>query len=429
MTAFLNLIRSEMCHPDQVSLQPGPSLVCLACSKTVSVYDFILAPSPDNYRSSRLAQAFYEETGDLSVRLNVPVVNLQGIEDGTVQCQTLGRVHQSIRLLRDLNSPFTAHPSPRTEKTENFSFLGEFLNILQEHPFECSATEKKVLETLIQCMHSLMSTKEDFFETYFTLLVPYVQKCTDWRPLQKQEQPAGPAEELLFQLYRSHEIRRVFGKYAIPFDLIHVMVACFACSSDMPFVANWALDFFVRVCKGHFSGSQPFAEAMTKLIASQVTYRKNTQHYQVLKAIRDGESKEHYSTFLQHFHEAQTFLRDHFGKRTDIPEPLKDVAFSQNFPSVLFKDYRDHLGFMLGHNHVLMTLSRNHGKVPKGTFKTAKHIHETVMRIINLVLQFETIPINWTLSTLELFMQMDGNNVEKEILSVIGMIQAEGEVE
>lgn len=457
---FLNLIRAEICHVEAIQLLPGPPprLYCHQCQKDIigNIYDYISRPDPVNYfRSSALAQAYAAWTGDVQVPISFPVTDIEGIHDCVNIGQPLHRVRKSVGILRALNAPFTDQPSERTHLDNQF--LTEFLHIVYEHPKssggggggsaaaaggggETTAShERMALDALIKSMHKILTATANPFDTYFNVLVPYVQACvpatTSFRPFPAEKEDANLARELYVQLIRSFQIRKRFGKYAIPFDVLHVMACCYACSNNMDLVGNWALDFLIRTCRGEFfwaAASQevnPFLETMQRLVAREYSYRKKTDYYQsVIKPIRSGESIEHYSQMWQPLHEMQVYLHRRFTV-PGVSQDVLDVAFTHCFPALLFTKHPDQLGFTMGYNHLIMTMNRRNGHLPKGAFKQAKRVHGVVQRFVERVLQFEgNRPIIWTLDTVKLFFASDPH-FEEEMMQVIQMIVTDVEEE
>lgn len=427
---FLNLIQTDLCHPDKVSLVPGPALVCNQCQKGFNVYEYITRVSTDHFRSSQLAQAFHAWTGDRNVPMNFTLVDLEGIFPKTIVGQSLDRVLNSLRLLKAINAPFTARP--QVDRFEEMNkFLIDFLSIVYEHPEAEPSSARETLDNIIKTMYQLLTSSKDsidLFDTYFNDLVPFVQQCeTEWQPLQVSDSYPNLAVELLAQLQISSAIRKTFGKFSIPFDMIHVMVCSFACSVDMDVVGNWIMDFTARICRGRFFWkSYPkchFVETMNQIIRHEILPRKQSAFYDTLKAIRTGESAEHYSTFLMPFHECQMFLKRKFcrGKY----DRVKEMAFHQMFPAVCFQDHGDQLGFTIGYNYLVQTINKNNGRFTKGMFKTAKNLHRTVQKFVGKIQDFETMPaqyqnteLHWTMDTFKLFLASD-KDYEKEILNVI----------
>lgn len=425
---FLNLIQNKICHLEAITLLPGPILYCNVCAKDLigNLYEYINRLDHENFfNSSALAQAYAAWTGDVQVPMSFPITDIEGIHDTVNVGQPLSRVRKSVQLLRAINAPFTNHPTERPNLDDNF--LTEFLNIIYEHPNANSSHERMALDALIKSMHNILTMTSNPFETYFNVLVPYVQKCVStFQPLTAEQEDANLAKELYIQLIRSFLIRKTFGKYAIPFDVIHVMVCCYACSNNVDLVGNWALDFLARICRGEFFWANypdsHFITAMKKLVASEYSYRKKNDYYKsVIKPIRLGESIESYSQMWQPLHEMQAYLR----KRFTIPkvsQEIMDIAFTHCFPAILFGDHADQLGFTMGYNHLIMTMNRRNGQLPKGAFKQAKRVHGVVKRFVERVQQFEgDNRIIWTLDTVKLFFASDPH-FEDEMMEVIRML-------
>lgn len=423
--SFMNLIWNDLCHPDKINLTSGPMLFCTECRKSLKIYEYVTKPSDDHFRSSVLAEAYFAWTGDENVPMNFILVDLQGIYPKTIFGQSLRRVRKSLRLLKALNAPFLSSRQPIDCKSETDSFLIDFLNIINEHPNSDSTHARMMLDALIKAMHDLLSCKDVInpFETYFEELVPYVQKCfTDWEPLEVNDSFPNLASELLAHLQISSAVRQVFGKFAIPFDVIHVMVGAYTCSVDMDAVGNWVLDFMARVCRGqYFWKNYPhcsFVEKLNRLIRIEIAPTKHAKFCETLRPIRKGESCEYYSTILIPLNEVQQFLRRKFKTNDD---KSTEMAFNQLFPTVCFQDHADHLGFTMGYNYLIQNINSNHGKITKGIYKTAKFIHLSVAKYIRKIQQFENAsqdPILWTMDTFKLFLASDPD-YEKEISETI----------
>ena len=428
--SFLNLIQNELCHPDKINLTTGPMLYCNQCQKSLNIYEYITMPSNDFFRSSELAEAFFAWTGDENVPMNFTLVDIEGIFPKTIFRQSLKRVHKSLRLLKALNAPFLSSLQAGYHYEDMDTFLIDFLNIIYEHPDADSSHARRLLDALIRAMHDLLSCKDIInpFETYFNVLVPYVQQCfSEWQPLNVNESFPNLASELLTHLQISSAIRQVFGKFSIPFDVIHVMVSCYVCSVDMDVVGNWVLDFMARVCRGQYFWKNythsPFVEKMNRLIRDEIKPTKHPKFCDALRPFRMGESAEHYSTFLIPLNDVQIFLKKKFNPNND---KVKEMAFMQMFPAICFQDHADYLGFTIGHNYLIQIINSNHGKIIKGIFKTAKHIHLTVQKFINNIQQFEGMSdknntLFWTMDFFKLFLASH-EEYEKEIPETINKL-------
>lgn len=426
---FLDLIRNDVCHADAMELGPGPLLHCTACGKRVNVYEYINRPSSDYFLSSQLAQAFAEWTGDVSVPLSFPLSHIDGILDTVVAGQSLDRVQKSVSLLRALNAPFTT--DRHVERTSEMdTFLGDFLKIIYDNPLAKKESEWVALKDLMQAMHSILTASSSPFEMYFTSLVPYVQRCfTQWQPVPAEPPHPNLARELYTQLIRSFHIRRQFGRYAIPFDVIHVIVCCYACSCSVEVVGNFAIDFLVRICRGQFFWKTfpdcDFVRAMQRLVNSKINFRNNTNYYNnVIKWFERGETIDQYSKMWYPLNEVQAFLKRHYVVRHTTPDVL-DMGFAHTFPAVLFDDCPDQLGFTMGSNHLLMSMNRRTGQLPKGAFKKARQIHDVVKRFVNKIRAFDAGDY-WNLDMVKLFFASDPN-FHQEIREVVQMLVDEKE--
>lgn len=446
MTLFLDWVRPHVCHPEAVALLHG-AVVCRACQAVPipDVYAWINQPHEDFFRSSQLAQAYAAATGDEHVPMSFPLSHVEGLYDTVVVGQPLFRVRQSIRFLRALNAPFTTpcHEDPSaTIVRDADTFLADFLHMVSAHrtTAEGSTDERIALNALMKSMHDLVSAKDAVnpFETYFRVLVPYVKQCLGegWTPFVAEPEHPNLARELRDQLIRSHLIRQLFGRYCLPLDVIHVMVSCYACSSQLEVVGNWAIDFLVRICRGDFSWQRyshcGFVQAMHRLVHAEFHHKRNAHYYwKVVKPLMRGEAIEQYSELWVPLHEVQALLKRKF-VIPGTPQDVLDVAFSHCFPAVLFQDAADQLGFTMGFNHLVMSAHRRSGQLPKGAHKKARLIHDVVRRFVTRVREFDASgsegrPI-WNLDMLKLFFASDPH-FQEEIMKAIRILVVEEEEE
>lgn len=425
---FLDLVRNDMCHADSMTLGPGPSLHCNVCGKHWNVNEYMNRPNADFFHSSQLAQAYAQWTGDQTVLMSFPLSHIDGIIDTIVVGQSLDRVQKSISLLRALNAPFTTEPHVQ-RTSEMDTFLADFLNILYENPKVESTSEWVALQHLIRSMHGIVTVKDAIkpFDMYFTNLVPYVQRCLpEWHPIRAEPPHPNLARELHTQLILSFHIRSQFGRYAIPFDVIHVIVCCYACSCNVDVVGNFAIDFLVRICRGHFFWKRfpdcDFVHTMQHLVETTINYKTNAHYYKnVIKWFKKGETIDQYSQMWYPLHEVQAFLKRHYVVPTTTPDVL-DMGFAQTFPSVLFKECPDQLGFTMGNNHLLLSMNRRTGQLPRGAFKKARRIHDVVRRFVCKILDFDGDKTEyWNLEVVKLFFASDPN-FHKEIMEVVHML-------
>lgn len=417
------------CH-ESILLNEVPQLICTQCQRNAfrsgtSLYSYILQDFDDHFRSSLLAQAFQEWSGDENVPVSFPLSDVRGLYPKRIRGQKLSCVRETVRLLRAVNAPFTteggAAACPEME-----TFLAHYMDVLSKQPSSHSSVEEKVLQTLIDSMRQLIQCKEfsNPFQLYFHKLVPLIQYCArheDWQPLPALPENPNLALELYTQLVRSNHIRNTFGQYSIPFDVIHVMLGCYVCSCDSGAVANWILDLIARISRGEYfwkryAEKQPSVKAMQHLLTSNISYNKNTPFYHVVRAIRNGESAETLSANWTTYLQLQAFVGNHF-KMSDVGNPdVLELISGQLFPSILFEDHCDQLGFNMQLGHLMSGMCMKTGQIKKGSFKTARRIHDVIRRIMKRVQEFDGIQNLWTIDTLHQFLvSKENDNLVQEM--------------
>lgn len=430
---FLNLVRADLCH-ENVVFGPGPSLFCQVCKTTPipNVYDYIDRDFPhDRLYSCTLAQAYYRQTGDDNVRVSFYVLGATGILPQCVQGQTLRRLRESIQLMKAINAPFIQDASPHTPTELMETFLQKYVQAVSNQKTRDKITpgEQTFLNHLLKTMHQLLHSKDTPhpFEFYFQKLVPYVKRCVnDNLLLPRVDEETNLAKDLIFQLQFSQAIRDRYGKYSIPFEVIHVMLGCYVSSSNINVVANWALDLMARVCRGQFFWQNYknccFVEAMQTLLNTEVTTRKNTPLYYVKREIMVGNAAESLSSFLPNYMQLEMLIKDKFASKfPDVNPQVLQVATNQMFPAVIFEDNADHLGFTMELGHVACNIDPRTGLIKKGTYGTARKIHRVVSKFIRQVCKFDRIENAWTMDTLHQFLESDPT-LEQDILEVSKML-------
>lgn len=443
---FLKLIPDKICcSPDRVVLMPGPTLICNACGKDLigNVHQFINQPHPgDFFRSSQLAQAFADATGG-DVPMSFPLIDIKGIRDTIVFGQSVSRVKKSIRLLRALNAPFTTRPCSGGElnSDDTADFMSDFLNIIHEHPEAKRSNERVLLDALLQNMHDMFKGREENpFNVYFTQLVPFVQNCLsfEWKPLDAAAEPedVNLARELYRQLSMSYMIRSVHGRYVIFFEVLHIMVCMYACSSDINVVANWALDFLARICRGQFNCMRyadcKFVEILKRIIQREYSNTKNNAVVKhVINPIVRGESSEQWSEAWKPLHEMiGNVARKFFDVTKGVPGPVKELAVVLYVPAVLFRDHGDQLGFAMAYNHIRSNCGKNLEPYRKAVFKEGKRIHLLAREFVNKMNEFEKgksgTTVWWDMNMVHLFLLSDPD-FETQIVKVVRTLMMQDE--
>jgi hypothetical protein len=425
MEKFIYLL--QPCHPEAIQVGQG-AVYCHVCQADIvpNFHDFIRNHSfgEDHFRAADLAQAYYEWTGDESVPLPFPVVDVEGIYSKRVTSQPLSNVRETVQLLRAINAPFTAGYICPNKFPEMGAFLTKYMDSIVAHhkPARDGSTEQHVIHELVSGMHQIIQTNEfeNPFEFYFTKLVPFTQSCCEnWTPLPAMPEEPNLAKEMLIQLQRSSAIRRTFGKYCMSFDVLHAMVASYGCCNDLDMIEKWVLNFMARVCRGEFFWKNykdcVHVKNMQRLFVTDATFRHDKGMRDTVRQIRAGNAAECLSVFWQHYLKLVASV----GEKTD------DVVCHQMFPAVLFQSHADFLGFYLATGHVFTSLDRHTGWVPKGTFKKARLLHESVRKFVEEVERFDDEKnVYWDLDMLKMFL-VSKDDIAKDVTQFIQMFLEE----
>lgn len=406
---FLEHIQDKLCHPSSIVQQEGNILHCQTCQMNFHPYEFIQSFENDHIFPSRLAQSYFEWTGDSNVPLPFTIWNIEGILNTRVTGQTLRHVEECIDLLRAINSPFTS--TLHTPSYDLNSFLRNYLHILSTHHTSTNEPHMdELLNYLLKFMHEIVQSNEfeNPFQLYFEKLVPFVQQSKPgWEVRPSTPRDPNLAKELMYQLQLSNSIRKEFGIFAIPFDIIHVMLGCFVSSSDSNLVANWVLDFMARFCRGHYFWTQhansPFVQSIQKFLNREISRRNKVEFYRVAQNIKNGEAAECLSGFWQHYIDLQSFVGQKFNI-PQIPYDIVQVALQQTFPAVLFEDPGDHLGFLVALAYIFSKTNKKTGVIEKGSFKKGKEIHNKIKNFVKSVKDFDSIRTYWVVDTFQLFL-------------------------
>ncbi|GFR14408.1 uncharacterized protein TNCT_422131 [Trichonephila clavata] len=433
---FLELIRPHLCHDsDRMSIiafvnQP-PAVKCETCHQTPipNVYHFIReAANVDLLGACHLAQMYHILTGDEQVPVPFALVSVEGILPKHVDDQPIRRLYASVKILKALNAPFTQNATMDAPTEEMQHFLTDYMHALTHaQPQEAlKDSEKMVLNHLLQNLHQAMESKEfqeNKFDFYFQKLVPYVKACRkDWTPLPPEEEESNLIKQLLNQLQRSMAIRKMFSRYCIPFDIFHVLVGCYACCSDIGMVANWALDLMARICRGQFVWKEyescAFVQQILRGIKSDVSYKRNTDLYYVMRSIQKGEGIECLSENFAKYGQLEKMVKE----KIQAPSDLVEMVTHQLFPNVLFDHHADQLAFNIAMGHVACSMDLKTAQVKKRAFAKARRLYGIVCKLVKQVQAFDVqYPIPWTIDTLKLFMVSDAN-IEKNLTEIPAVV-------
>lgn len=426
---FIDLIAQDVCHPKSLQLQKHPpELYCTVCKNCPisNIYEYIVQEFPDHFHSSELAQAYYNWTKDEKTPMTFTLVDIQGIYPGRIVAHSILQIRESVDHLTAINAPFTTKPAVEHTDAMN-TFLTRFLDTVSQH--KNSSTDFHVIEQIVEGMHHTIQNGDytNPFQFYMSKLAPYVQTClTDWTPIPATEEDPNLAKELLLQLQLSSQIRKVFGKYSIAFDVLHAMIGSYACSSDMEKVGNWVLDLMARICRGqYFWKVYPdcrYVQAMNSFLEREVSYKKRPHLYYVMRAIRQGNASDNLSESWSNYCQLQNLVNEKF-TMPHVPFDILQMVCIQLFPAILFEDHSDQLGFALALGHVILTVDPKTGFTRKGSFKKARKIHEIIRRYVNKVRSFEGDSDGsiWNMETLRVFL-VSQPNLDEEMRQLTNLV-------
>lgn len=416
-----------------------PSIRCELCpnSPVPNVYAFIHTISGENlWEACELAQLYFELTGDGNVPIPFVLLSIDGIIDKRIEGQTLKRLHAAVRLLKAINHPFTQDDSFDPPSDEMDHFLEDYMNTLAaaKRPDEpLKENQEIVLNHLMTHLHQMLESndfQQNKFDFYFKKLVPYVKACRgNWVPLPASKPEPNLIKQLLQELQRSQAIRKMFSPYCIPFDIFHVLLGCYACCSDIEMVANWALDFIVRVCRGNFFWKNyedcEFVQQTLHLLNAEISYKKNTDFYYVKRALQNGEGIECLSENFTKYIQLEQFVKE----RLRVPEEFLEMITHNLFPSVLFDTPDMQIAYMIAMGHVASNVDMKTGQVRRGVFSKARRLYNIIKNLVLQVKKFDSqITIPWTIETFKLFMVSDAN-IDKDLTEIAKVVFEEAEEE
>lgn len=414
-----------------------PAIRCEECQSypIPNVYAFIYKVSEENlWEASELAQLYCMLTGDGNVPIPFALLSIDGILAKRIEGQPLRRLQDAVRLLKAINAPFTQDEPTEMPKDAMDNFLDDYMNALSEAK-RCdknlSENEEMILKHLMTHLHQVLESnefQESKFEFYFQKLVPYVKACRkDWAPLPASKPEPNLIKQLLQELQRSQAIRKMFSQYSVPFDIFHVLLGCYVCCSDIEMVANWALDFIVRVCRGEFFWKKyedcAFVQQILQVLKTEVSYKKNTDLHYVKRALQNGEGIESLSENFTKYMQLEKFVKE----KLQVPSEFKDLVCQNLYPCVLFETHDMQIAFMISLGHVACNVDMKTGKVNKGVFAKARRLYNTIRNLVVQVEKFDaqdTIP--WTIETFKLFMVSD-RNIDKDLNEIAKVVFEEEE--
>ncbi|KAG8175206.1 hypothetical protein JTE90_022629 [Oedothorax gibbosus] len=427
---FLEKIRNLLCHDAQhmqlVQLNDTVFAVqCQLCQNMPipDVYGFIatLACGDQQDEACDLAQLYSEWTGDDSIPVPWVIEGIDGILMKRVMGQSLHIIRHCVALFKSLNAPFTQNGTLE-RNNDIFAYLfGNFEDIvessLKQRP-QKTDTLDVVLQGILKNIKDLTSTKKGKIDAnfYYDSLVPFVKSCREDAPLlpPDTDQEAPLTRQLVNQLKRSQAIRQLYGPFCINFNVIHIALGFMACSKDYDVMTNWILDFAARVCRGEFFWKQfstsPHIQKALHVFKTDVTYKRNTDVYYVMRHIKNGDGIEILSENLDKYDQLGNLLRE----RLDAPQNVIDNVWSSAFPAVLFDSHIPYLAFTFSFGFLLGNNDRKTGMYQKGSFVKARRMYREAEDFIRKLYEFDQkTPVIWTMDTFQLFLTSDPHMEER----------------
>lgn len=402
-----------LCHDkSKYALQAGGILNCGECGRALPVYDLLLRENA--FVSSALAQEYQTWWGDPDAPCIAPIVDMPGIVPKNV-ATTLNRLKTATRLLRIVNGPFSGS---EVEETENIvgDFMKEYLDLIASLS-DGSSIAKTVQAVLVQ-----MNSFGDMFKHYFSHVVPYVKACEgDAPPLPVvPEDPISPAKTFHDETRRASFLRGKYGRYCIQFDVVYVMIYSYLCARDTDVVANFVFDLAARVCCGHFRvPDSPVQRQIRSIVNANVTYRRNTELYHVIRNIEKGEAEGCLSVeTLNKYKKLYDLVADRFYQRAGGETDATRFAFAQNFPYLLFGgNDSDYYGFIVALGHIFT----NQKTLPKGELAQARAIHRFVKGFVEKMANFTREECFWTNDTFKVFLVSEAG-LEEQFMNIVRLL-------
>ncbi|GFX70537.1 uncharacterized protein TNCV_875111 [Trichonephila clavipes] len=162
-------------------------------------------------------------------------------------------------------------------------------------------------------------------------------------------------------------------------------------------VANWALDLMARICRGKFFWKEyescAFVQQILRGIKSDVTYKRNTDLYYVMRSIQKGEGIDCLSENFAKYGQLEKLVKE----KIQVPMDLVDMV-----------------------SHQLMDFKT--AQVKKGAFSKARRLYGIISKLVKQAEAFDAqYPIPWTINSLKLFMVSDPN-IEKNLTEIAAVV-------
>lgn len=371
-----------LCH-DKTDILIGQDrqLFCKVCKRLILDVNKHLTVDTLPMLSSFLAKHYANWTGDLHVPCRIAIKDIPGIKPGYVEIsyfyllnaiELLGTVNQDFISCK--NYHFDIKGTLKAKILENF--IKYYMDMVDniEHSNE---DLEVILKGLLKQMKDVFNTNDvSIFNYYFKVICPYV-KTFDNTVREETLNVDCPGEFFLHLSKNATEIRKHFSKYCLPFDIIYIMIYCFACHKSLDLVVNFVFDLIARLCNKYFDEPTFYQESCKNLLNTLVKHDKKTEFYYLIKEIQNGNASQMFSfKFYNKFAKLQQLLFAEFSKSISTPsEIITKFAFSQSFPFFLFPNSSNYYAFMcmMGYSTSKLNL-KNYAHFEKETCTNAREI-------------------------------------------------------
>lgn len=385
-----------LCHDkNEILIGPDRQLFCKICNRLILDVNKHLTVDTLPILSSFLAKHYANWTGDIHVPCRIAIKDIPGIKPGYVEIsyfnllnaiELLGTVNQDFILCK--NYSFDIKGTLKAKILENF--IKYYMDMVDsiEHKNE---DIEIILKALLKQMKDVFNSNDvSIFDYYFKVICPYV-KTFDNTVREETINVDCPGEFFLHLSKNATEIRKHFGKYCLPFDIMYIMIYCFACYKCLDLVVNFVFDLIARICNKYFDEPTFYQQSCKNILNTLVHYDKNTELYYTIKNIQNGEASEVFSfEFYNKFAKLQQLLFAEFSKSISTPsEIITKFAFSQSFPFILFPNSFNYYGFMcmIGYSTSKLNLKK-YAHFEKETCTKAREIFKFIEKYSKRVENF-----------------------------------------
>lgn len=405
-----------ICHPESVSFV-SRTVYCNECRRTL--YDDInkyLSELPPHL-SVYVAQKFAESTGQIyDVRCKLPLLHLPGILPSDAVFVTYDTLVQVVRLLGIMNGSFVVYNNALADRTNLDTriiegFLVKFKNMIAKQHDHFLSEQKQLLDLLnvmIEYMEKTVSGGDytNFVDQFSNVYVPYVKHFEN-----QLITTTTSDSNLLIDLYTqvngdANEIRRVYGKHSLQFELTYVMVYVYLFTESLDVAMNVILRFVSQACKpDHFVRHN---EEFEPAFFSRLAKTHNRQLMRRVETLRREGCREYISVeLLRDVDQLQDIFNQGFTLETDS-NMVVQYAKTQGFPSVLFSTESHYYGFLFIMTILKQNYDSKNNVLRKNTVSKCKTVLDFVQEFIERFNAFSKDDTKyWTIDVFKMFLCSD----------------------